>query len=628
MKEKLMHQNNTIFHFLLLIILTLGLHSCEFDSNDDNYIHIEKPKDEIQLGIDLAGVNPEDIIYVYNNSSFGYTLYTDNKEVLIRQFFLDGSPIETDQQTGIAILKTNTIDKEVHELKLVIGLKAGSESLAEYAGLEMYIGEFTFKIKFIPYSDNLNIRETTDSNVNLKLEWDKPENYEITGYDIYKGEHAFGELLASINNPNETYFVDLDYAYGYKHYTIVAKIKNSFNLTIQDNIAVRYWNLTEDNFKTYRISANELYIKWENPNPFPCKYVLTHGFYGEKIIIDNDINEIIIPANDFPSWTESFSLYILPKTADVNRYEYYSHVYASYSDKRFGGINFSGDIQNKQIHLLDFDSLSSFDISSMQKTGAAKHNLRLHTGCVAEVSADGKIAINDADGFIHIYSNFSLTNKITKMEAGNYPFHLTDNNRILIEDRSGFKICDVVNNNVVCSKKWLSLNTNGEIVTTTSISPDGKYAYVQCKEYVWASDTKYWTELLEINNNDVTLLEKTDGETNIQSISFNPLKSTEAIIQYSPYNGNKFVIVDILTKEKKEIKGEFMNIDPFTGDLLYKGETYSQDNVVYILDKTYTKKRMILKLANLAVSGPRLYNNNIFFSGSYLNLRNLKEWNQ
>lgn len=628
MKEKLTHRDYSIFHFLLLIVFALGLHSCEFDSSDDNYIHIEKPKDEIQLGVDLAGVNPEDIIYVYNNSSFRYTLYTDNKEVLIRQFFLDGNPIETNQQTGIAVIKTDIIDKEIHELKLVMSLKTESGSLAEYAGLEMYTGEFSFKIKFIPYSDKLNIRETTDSNGNLKLEWDKPQDYEITGYDIYNGEYAFGELLASINNPNETHFVDLDYAYGYKHYTIVAKVKNSFDLTVQDNIAVRYWNLTEDDFETYRISANELYIKWDNPNPFPCKYVLTHGFYGEKIIIENDVNEIIIPVRDFPGWSETFSLYILPKTADINRYDHYSYTYASYSDERFGGIFFSGDTKNKQICALEFDYLNCFDISSMQKIGSVKHNLRLHTGCRVQVSADGKIAINDADNFIHIYSNSSLTNKVACLDVGGYPFYLMSNNKVFVAERSGFKIYDAANNDVVCSKKWESLAVNGEIVTTTSISPDGKYAYVQCREYAWASDTKVWTELLEINHSDVTLLEKTEGDTNIQSVSFNPLKSAEAIIQYSPYYVNKFVIVDVLTKEKKEIKGEFMNIDPFTGNLLYKGDTYNQDNVVYVLDKTYTEKLMVLKLANLAVSGPRLYNNNIFFSGYYLNLRNLKEWNQ
>ena len=379
MNKELAYQYKPIFRLLLLIIFTLGLHSCEFDSNDDNYVHVEKPKDEIQLGIDLAGVNPKDIIYVYNNSSFGYTLYTDNKDVLARQFFLDGNPIETNQQTGIAFLNTNITDKEIHELKLVIGVKTGSESLAEYAGLEMYTGEFSFKIKFIPYSDKLNIRETKNSGGNLKLEWDKPTDFEVTEYRIYKGDYPFGELLTSITNPDETSFVDLDYAYGYKSYTIVAKIKNSFNLTVQDNIAVRYWTLSEDDFETYRISTTELQVKWTNTNPFPCKYVLTYGYNGEKMIIDGDRNEVVIPINNFPDFA-SFTLYILPESADIERYKYYSYVYGSFREKEFRGIDFVADTSNKQIQLLDFSSLSSFDATLLQKIGSAEHNLRLHTG--------------------------------------------------------------------------------------------------------------------------------------------------------------------------------------------------------------------------------------------------------
>lgn len=267
----------------------------------------------------------------------------------------------------------------------------------------------------------------------------------------------------------------------------------------------------------------------------------------------------------------------------------------------------------------------------MRKTGSAKHNLRLHTGCMVQVAEDGRVAINDADGLVHIYSNSSLTNELARLNVENYPFHLMNKGRVLVEERSGFKIYDVVNNNnVVVSKTWKSLGINGEVITRTSISSDGKYAYVLCTENVWASDAKVWIELLEIKNNDVTLLDKTDGDATIQSISFNPLKPTEAIIQYYPYRGNKFVIVNVLTKKMKEIRGEFMNIDPFTGNILYRGEEYWNEVFnLYVQDKNYTKEIIKIRLANVNVwAESYLINNNLFFNGYYLNLSNLKEWNQ
>ena len=313
MLEKLIKHSSSNLYYLLFLFLGLGFYSCEYDSNDFNYVHLEKPKEEMQMGIDLAGVNPLELIYISNQSTFTYSLFTNGHDILFLEFFLDGIPIESNQQTGVLYLDRSITDNKIHELKLVIAFKTGTGSLAEYAKYETYAGEYIFKIKMFSFSNNLNIRETINSNNNLKIEWDKPLNYEVTGYKIYKGDNR-GELLASIINPNETYFIDTDYAYGYKPYTIVAEIKNSFNLSVQDHLIVNYSNMTEKDFETRRISKNEISIKWKNPNLFPCKYVLTYGSNKEKIIIEDGVNEVVIPANDFPRWSESFSLYILPKT--------------------------------------------------------------------------------------------------------------------------------------------------------------------------------------------------------------------------------------------------------------------------------------------------------------------------
>ncbi|GEM_PF-7041571 len=111
MLKKLIKQRSHTFCYLLILILSAGFYSCEFDSKDFNYVHLEKPIEEIQLGLDLAGVNPHEIIYVYNNSLFSYSLFTDGKDILSRQFYLDGNPIATNQQTGEAFLNYKALNK-------------------------------------------------------------------------------------------------------------------------------------------------------------------------------------------------------------------------------------------------------------------------------------------------------------------------------------------------------------------------------------------------------------------------------------------------------------------------------------------------------------------------------------
>lgn len=627
MLENLIKQVSYTLQCLLFIFFAVGLNSCEFDSVDENYVYLEKPKDEIQLGIDLAGVNPSELIYIYNKSYFTYSLFTDGKDVLVRQFFLDGQPIETDQQTGGAYL--NISDSEIHDLQLVIALRTGTGSLADYAMYEMYTGEFTFKIKAIPYSDNLNVRETTDSNNNLKLEWDKPSGFEVAGYSIYKGDSMDGVLLAIINNPNKTYFVDIDYAYGYKSYTIVANIQNSYNLTVQDHISVNYWNMTQDHFETQRIATNEASIKWKNPNPFPCKYVLTYGFNKEKVIIDRGVNEAIIPIGDFPTWSESFSLYIIPESARINGYEDYSFVSGGYRDKNFRAISSNVNLTNNKLHALNFDSFDSYDISTMKETSSTNHNLTLHTGCIVKVSKNGIVAMNDMFGFVHVYSDYTLKNKMTKMEIGSYPFQFVGSDKLLIEEISGFKIFDIKTNRVVTSKFWKSEVTGEAIAVKTSVSSDGRYLYVICWDYSGSSE-KQWIELYVIGtDNTLKLLETAASSMNIKYIHFHPIKNNEAIIQYSPDNENKFEIIDILTKDKKEVKGEFMHVDPFTGNLLFRGEEYRKDEYnLYVWDKDYLNEKIKIKLANInpwAYSS--LMNNILFFNGYYVDLSNLKEWN-
>ena len=630
MLEKLIKQSSHTFYRLLLILFVIGLYSCEFDSDDLNYVQLEKPKDEIQLGIDLAGVNPTELIYVYDKFTFSYSLYTEGKDIFVLQFFLDGNPIESNNHTGSVFLDTNITDDEIHELRLIIGLKTGTGSLAELANYEMYTGEFVFKIKIIPFSDNLNVRETTDANNNLKLEWDKPANCEIAKYSVYKGDGMHGELLANINNPNETYFVDTDYAYGYKSYTIVAEVKNSFNLTVKDHFSVQYSNMTENDFETRRISANEVSIKWENPNLYPCRYVLTHGFNNEKIIIEDGVNEAIIPAGNFPNWAEPFSLYILPATADINRYGQYVRVDGRYSDKSFEGFSYCANVTHNMFYALDFNKLRNYQLSTMKETSWMNHDLTLDTGCEIQVSTDGKIAIIDTNGAVHVYSNHYFSYEINQFRAGNYPFKIIGNNKILVEERNGFKLYDISTKDVITSKSWESEFSNGEIVTKTSVSQNGKYIYVQCFEYNNPNPTNIWVELYEVTTDNMLRLLETDNNLNVQSIHFNPNKNNEAIIQYFPNNENKFVIVDILTKERKEIKGEFMNIDPFTGNLLFKGEEYQNNEYnLYVWNKDYSKEKIKIELANInTFSKSYLYNNILFFNNGYLDLSNLKEWKQ
>lgn len=605
----------------VFVLLSLLFHSCEYDSNDDNFHDLERPVENVEIGIDLAGVNPEETIYLYQNAYFYYSLYTGGKKVLVQKFYLDGKELNLNPENGYVYFNPEIADNQIHDLKLIMGLPTGSGSLAEYAGYEMYVGEFNFKVKFVSGPTlNMNIRKTVDENNYLKILWDKPAEYDIESYKIYNGEKETGTLIATIDNPDQTYYVDKDYVYGYKFYTIVAKLKNSKDVILTDRFVVPYSNITQDNFETQRVSTTEIKIKLTNPNPFPCKYVLQYG-YQDKVLVVENTTEFVIPASTFPSWNYSFTLYILPLTANEAQYKEYSYVYGYFKDKNLNSAIIVGpDLANKLLLSLNFDYLVRYDISKLEELGSAKHNLNLHTGCVVKSSNKGRIAIDDINGFVHIYSNNTLVNQLAVINSYGYSFYLTDTDRLLVENRKGFSLYDINTGSLVSSKEWSnSENPNDEIVVNARISADGKYILAICSTYIVYTR---WAELYELSSDNTLRLIKKINSGTVNNAWFNPVKATESVIQFSD---NKFNVMDVVTGNITTCGGTFQNIDPFTGNLLYKGAEYGSGQYnVYVLSKDYKTVLFKIELSNVnPYSDVRLYNNFLFFNGYYMNLSKL-----
>ena len=611
---------NKLLLYSISALLSFTFHSCAYDSIDDNYHEIEKPNGNVNIGIDLGGINPSQTIYLYQNAYFYYSLNTEGKKVLAKKFYLDGKELITDPMNGGTSITPGTTDNLIHDLKLVIGLPTGTGSLAEYTGYEMYIGELNFKVKFVSSPNiNLNIRESMDENNYYKIEWDKPKEYDIESYKIYKGDYIYNDLLTTIENPDQTYFVDKDYVYGYRLYTIIATLKNGQNVSLTDRFTARHFNITENSLQKERISINEAKIKWTNPNPYPCKYVLKYGYNNESKVIEG-ANEVTIPVDKFPSWSVSYSLYILPANADATNYQTYPYTYGYFSDNQFNyGITYGADLTNNLLLGLGFDNLVKYNTSDFSIQSSVKHNLTLHSGCKVKASNKGQVAISDYNNYVHIYSDNTLSKEMFFTNTQGYDFYLNNANHLLIEQYGGFDLYNINSGNKICSKRWTPENPINDISVKTRISANGKYIYVSCAEYI---PEKHWTELYELQSDNTLRLIQAQSSANIKSLEFNPIKDSEAIIQY---NDNKFAIVDLSTGSTITIGGTFQNIDPFTGNLLYKGPEYANSQYnVYVLASDYKTLFMKIPLANInPYADAGLYNNNLIFNGYYLNLNKL-----
>lgn len=610
-------------------MVILGLHSCEYESSNFNYVELDKPEDEVQIAIDLAGVNPEEIIYVENNSIFYYTLFTDGRDVLIRQLFWDGVPIETNQNSGEGIIYVENIDDNIHELKLVIAFKTGTESLAERAGLEMYAGEYNFKVKvFDNKYDGLNLRQEVNSDGHLKLVWDKPNNFEVEGYNVYHGDKNWGELLATIYDPDETFFVDTDYTYGFKRITVEAVVKNSLYSSTFDEINISYTTITEEQFEVERKSNYEFSVKWKNPNPFPCKYVLTRNLNNDITVYESDGEWVNVPALPFPTFSNQYYIYLLPKDADTSNYESYPNIMASFYDKKLSYIDITVNKSEGLIHTLNFSSVDTYDINTMEIVYSAKQAEVINTGSIIKNTPNGLLSYNMGFGNIHIFSDYKLENKVATFESSEKYYYPLSNNRLLIPEYAGFTIYDINNKDNLLSKTWYKPNGLSTYNPEVNVSPDGNYIYVQCTEHLPSGETNNWIEVYELkDNSELSLLSNQTIENRLK-LHFNPNNNNEVIAQNHFSKDNKFIIKNIKTNREKEIKGEIKNIDPFTNNILYRDEDFYQNQRVKILSGDYNSEIMSIGLNSSTSNDMYLINNKLFMLGVYVDLSTLKEWKQ
>lgn len=219
---------------LLLAIMTF-FSTCSWDvSDDENYVELTRPPESIPVSVDLSGANPKEVIYLPKQIYMHYTLNVQNKPLLEHKLYLDEEELTVNKNEGYKffafINKTQVYDK-IQELKLSLVIRTNSGSIADLSGAETYIGDFIYKIKIIETENvNFNITQTLDEGKHLKLEWEKPKNFEVDRYEIYTHSPRPSELRLKIDDPDQTYFVDKDYSSGNQRYEIRVIPKNNIGI--------------------------------------------------------------------------------------------------------------------------------------------------------------------------------------------------------------------------------------------------------------------------------------------------------------------------------------------------------------------------------------------------------------
>lgn len=596
------------FSFLLVFFL-LFLASCEYDNSDNNFTEVKPPEENPQMGIDLAGVGEDAVIYLYQNTGLHYTLHTGGRRVMELKYTLDGKEV-TSGGDGYIYLGPGAYtdyDDSEHTLTVEMKVSSGTGSLAEAVEAEWYLGKLDFKVVFVKSNFDLNVKQRANTNKNLELYWDKPklDHIPVKGYQVYKGS----TLLAEITNPDQTSIVDPDYVYGYQSYRIVTLLDSKVVPSRETVYNTTYESLKEEHITFSDEALGKSRLKINNPNPYAVQYVLVWLDNIIYTIKDGNVG-VVVNRPEFPTWMRAGSLHILPANADPNDFDHYERIFCTFNDLSFGEnalFNIAADSKTKMLYGQDLSKVCRYDATTMKLAKATDIGKSFNTGSEVKVSsATGKIAVSDNDGKIYVYKDNTFSTLLATVTPQIWlgVFSITDNDKVVYNDAAGIHVYDI-------NKSEVTYSTAG---SNFKVAADGKYLCIFKDNGGSTYDMSGATVSLIKTK---TLKDHIDG----YYIEINPLNSKQLLISEEGVY-NKTYIYDVATLELvKEMDGSFQCVDIFTGNMLFKDKDYETNRLVKIYNQDLSKQLLQMPLANINPSlGGQLINNYLIKDNHYINL--------
>lgn len=587
--------NKNIISFSILLFIFAFI-SCEFDSDEEYYKNIEKPE-EITVSLDLAGVKPDEPIYIYEDTKLYYSLNTAGKKLLSLQATINGENLSWVSDSYIVISKALLDKNKDNTLRLNIQIKTNSGSLADIMDAEYYEGDFSFLLKPVDNDFDLAVQNAQTNEGYLRLEWDKPsfEQLEIDGYIISFTDTRGRQQNVTLDGATTSY-TDKDYVYGYRPYTITMKFAGD---KISEKTYVYNMSYTtingDDVFFEFK-DLEETKISWKS-NKYRCKYYILHD-RNDRVVASAtfDAPEVYLPAPVFPEERGFYTIVIVPDDMEASEVSYSS-----------GGIEKFYQYQ-APASILDMSPIA-YDIANKLIYG--------RTGATIQIgNAINLATIKSLDSPYFAYlSNVSFSPKSTKFLVFNgYDFGMSDNVIYLYDNKDDLSGTPRHIKSPVKNSRYgvVQLINDDRIFIENSYETSGSYSYhslidADTGEEVYSLKTDMYTGIdISYDKERLALCDNTSQQVLVYGIKNTGLELVRTInIPYSisdymycifdPQNSDrliiksnitgKFFIANISSEKTELMEDDFITIDPFTGRMYCFDKNYDSNTLVNVYEK-------------------------------------------
>ncbi|SHE72789.1 hypothetical protein [Dysgonomonas macrotermitis] len=619
--------------FILFIIsFFIVFYSCEYVSDDVYNVDIKQKSDSIDININLANVNPNDTIIIYERTKLYYRVDSKGKNILKNVISIDS---EFEYVEDYIVLYPKAYDNSVHKLTVDVELKSHTGSISDLLGYEKYVGKYEYYVKFIKLTEEfeVNLQGGFSEEGFLKLHWEKPilDNAYILKYTLSFLNDVKGEYdQIEIADPDITSFIDRSYFWGHRTYTLSVEYKNKDVNYINSEtfyFIPKYKELEDPVFK-YEIIDNEtMRVYWDLTN-YNCKYLLIDA-NGEQNQLAYNQKSIVIQRFRFPADANRFTFYMLPYDLPYEQYDkgIAIGVNLSYAEGQMTAPLALNMKKNEYYFYDHFGQLIVYNISnfSLKKRYTLPEINGYNKTAIASNETTSQIAIYKytwptptSTYNIYIYSNnryeepFVLADKLIEDNL-----YLTDNYRLFFTELEfNSDLTELIN------KCYAYNSQNGDLIysielmgreSNISISRDGKYLSEVYKGHL---------KIYELRESSAQLIYNYTNDNYRYSLcQFSSVNPHELLLG----GGDNFLVFDIPSlTQKVNVKGDFVAQDPVNGNMVILDKDYTENFIANIYDKDLSRIMGRLPLNKFDGSWYFLNNRLIYadFQTYYIDLTN------
>ena len=564
---------------LFYIITASFLISCEFDSDKEFFREIEKPG-EIMIGLDLAGVRPNDPIYIYDDTKLYFNLNNAGKKLFNQEVMINGQLLYSTGGDYITIIKDNLIKGANNSLKMTFRIKTDSGSLADLLNAEFYEGVFEFILIPVDNAFDLGVSDGITNEGYLELKWDKPsfEQLDIESYEI-KFKDFRGENIIETLDGSATSFVDKDYIGGYRSYSISMKFVEG---KIKDKVVyynMSYSGITSDDIKIEFNDLESTTIEWL-PNKYRCKYFILHDrndLAVASVSFDSPVARLQAPV--FPEESGFYTVIVAPDDMDVSEISYSSggiekfYEYKAPASKLAMAVD-SYSIEDMLIYGREGITLKVGDARTLETIKVYESPYFENMTSVSVSPNSDKLLL-----FIGYDWGFKRDNKvylyINKNDLSGVPIEIDTP-----KANGRYKRINLISDNLI----FIESSLDGDGVNTNLILVSAKSG-----EVIESIATNIYNNIdLSYDGNRLAVTDRAGFEVNIyditdqgfklfKSIPMDPFYNPEDLLfcKINPQNrdqivfwsttARKILVLNTATERSEFIDGSFEGIDPFTG---------------------------------------------------------------